>query len=102
MDLPSNDKASTAPDMSSRPLTSHNIFASLGLQDEGVQQKAYPSGLKFAAIMVAICLSFTLVGLVSREKIDPSQEHPDIQNHPGQQHHRNSGSSNDSPFRYYQ
>ncbi|KAI8682149.1 hypothetical protein NCS55_00469600 [Fusarium keratoplasticum] len=51
--------------MSSRPLTSRDTFASPGLQDEEVQQKSYPSGLKFAAIMVAICLSFTLVGLDS-------------------------------------
>ncbi|KAH7119427.1 major facilitator superfamily domain-containing protein [Dactylonectria estremocensis] len=51
--------------MSSRPPTSSDTFASPGLQDEEVQQKVYPSGLKFAAIMVAVCLSFILVGLDS-------------------------------------
>jgi hypothetical protein len=65
MDLPSDDKALTTNEMLSRPLTSPDISAMPELEDGDVHQKIYPSGLKFSAIMVAVCLSFTLVGLVS-------------------------------------
>ncbi|OBS15764.1 hypothetical protein FPOA_13485 [Fusarium poae] len=65
MDLPSDDKALTTHEMLSRPLTSPDTSATPELENGDVQQKVYPSGLKFSAIMVAVCLSFSLVGLDS-------------------------------------
>lgn len=65
MDLPTKGEPLAAHEMVSQPPVSSDLSATPGLEDEEVQQKIYPSGLKFAAIMVAVCLSFTLVGLVS-------------------------------------
>lgn len=38
----------------------------IGAEDALDLSKVYPTGLKFAATMTAVCLSFTLVGLVSQ------------------------------------
>lgn len=40
--------------------------------EEQVQAKVFASGLRFAGIMVAVCLSFMLVGIVSWLCISPS------------------------------
>ncbi|KAK1507827.1 uncharacterized protein CCOS01_16133 [Colletotrichum costaricense] len=51
--------------MESQPPASLDAVATLDLEEIEIQQKVYPSGLRFAAIMVAVCLCFTLVGLDS-------------------------------------
>ncbi|WAO96923.1 Hypothetical protein NCS54_01461800 [Fusarium falciforme] len=45
------------------PPASSGPLGSPELQDEQAQQNKYPSGFKFAAIIVAVCLSFILMGL---------------------------------------
>lgn len=39
---------------------------------EQEQDKVYVSGLRFAGVMVAVCLAFTLVGIVSRPRTKPA------------------------------
>lgn len=65
MHPPSNSDTSATP--WSSPVDSA-AFGTQTHEDRQDQCKAYPSGLKFAAIMVAICFSFTLVGLVSQAR----------------------------------
>lgn len=71
-------------------------------EDGQDQCKVNPSDYKFVAITVAICLLFTLVGLVSLASINLLVAAPDGEGNPGQQHHCNSRSSYDQVFWYSQ